>query len=164
MDSDWAGDATGLHSTSGYIFLYGQTAISWKTKKQSLIAVSTTEAEYIEASEASKEAIWLRRILHELLSCLTNPKPGKSALPNASITLHIDNQATIKLIQNPRFHERTKHIEIKHHYIRETFENGEIDLQHVSTNNYLADIMTKSLPATTIWPHLHHIGLQEWTS
>ena len=115
MDSDWAGDATGLHSTSGYIFLYGQTAISWKTKKQSLIAVSTTEAEYLEAIEASKEAIWLRRILHELLSCLTNPKPGKSALPNASITLHIDNQATIKLIQNSRFHERTKHIEIKHH-------------------------------------------------
>ena len=163
-DSDWAGDATDRHSTSGYIFLYGQTAISWKAKKQSLIALSTIEAEYIGASEASKEAIWLRRILYELLSCLTNPKPGKSALPNAPITLHIDNQATMKLIQNPRFHERTKHIEIKHHYIRETFENGEIDLQHVFTNNNLADIMTKSLPATTFWPHLHHMGLQEWTS
>jgi len=127
-DSDWAGDTTDRHSTSGYIFLHGQTAISWKAKKQSLIALSTTEAEYIEASEASKEAIWLRRILHELFSALATSGSAKSALPNAPIVLFINNQGTIKLIQNPRFHELTKHIEIKHHYIRETFEPGEIDL------------------------------------
>jgi len=164
-DSDWAGDTTDRHSTSGYIFLDGQTAISWKAKKQSLIALSTTEAEYIGASEASKEAIWLHRILHELFSALAKSGSAKSAaLPNAPIVLYIDNQATIKLIQNPRFHEQTKHIEIKHHYIRETFEHGEIDHQHVSTNNNLADIMTKSLLATTFWPHLHHMGLREWTS
>src|SRR5205807_3720872 len=59
-DSDWTGDSTDRHSTSEYLFLYGQTAISWKAKKQTLIALSTTEAEYVGASEASKEAIWLR--------------------------------------------------------------------------------------------------------
>ena len=164
-DSDWAGDATDRHSTSGYLFLYGQTAISWKAKKQSLIALSTTEAEYVGASEASKEAIWLCRMLYEILSVFADPAPSAQSCPNAStpITLFVDNQATIKLIQSPRFHERTKHIEIKHHFIRETFENGEIDLQHVPTTSNLADMMTKSLPATTFWRHLYHMGLWEWT-
>ena len=117
------------------------------------------------ASEASKEAIWLRRILHKILSVFADPVPSAPPHPKAPmpITLFIDNLATIKLIQNPRFHERTKHIEIKHHFFRETFENGEIDLQHVLTTSNLANKMTKSLPTTTFWLYLDHIGLREWT-
>jgi len=110
----------------------------------------------------SKEAIWLCRPPHELCTIFTEPSLVKSTLPNPPIVLYIDNQATIKLIQNPRFHEQTKHIEIKHHYIQETFENSEIDLQLIPTNNNIADIMTKSLPATTFWLHLHNLGLAEW--
>ena len=92
-DSDWAGDATDRHSTSGYLFLYSQSAISWKVKKQSLITLSTTEAEYVRASEASKEAIWLRRMLYEILSIFADPAPLAQSRPKSPtpITLFIDN-------------------------------------------------------------------------
>ena len=113
------------------------------SKKQSLIALSTTEAEYVAASEASKEAVWLRLILSEIYGTFSDHGNSPSATP--SIPLYIDNQAAIKLIKNPQFHERIKHIEIKHHYIRETYENGNISLQDTPTIENIADAMTKSL-------------------
>ena len=94
-------------------------------------------AEYVAASEAFKEAVWLRRILSEMHETFSTNKGSPSAAP--PITLYIDNQVAIKLIQNPRFHEHTKHIEIKRHYIRETYENGEISLQHMPTTENIVD-------------------------
>jgi len=93
----------------------GGTAISWKSKKQRVVALSSTEAEYIGTSEATREAIWLQRLLYELIESdqLTYPQ-----------LLFVDNQAAIKLTENPRFHERTKHIDIKYHFVREVYENG----------------------------------------
>jgi len=158
-DSDWAGDPIDRHSTAAFLFLCSGTAVSWKSKKQSLVALSTTEAEYVAASEASKEAVWLRRILSEIHGTFISREDSSSATP--PIMLYIDNQAAIKLIKNPRFHERTKHIEIKRHYIRETYENGEILLQHTPTTEKIADAMTKPLSTTTFWLHVHQMGLQE---
>lgn len=109
------------------------------------------------ASEASKEAVWLRRILSEIYKTFLTLEDSPSTSP--PIALYIDNQATIKLIKNPRFHERTKHIEIKRHYIRETYENGEISLQHTPTAENTADLLTKPLPTRTFWLHLHRMGL-----
>jgi len=158
-DSDWAGDPIDRHSTAAFVFLCSETAVSWKSKKQSLIALSTTEAEYVAASEASKEAVWLRRILSEIHRIFISDEGSSSATP--SITLYIDNQAAIKLIKNPRFHERTKHIEITRHYIRETYENGEISLQHTPTTENIADAITKPLSSATFWLHLQWMGLKE---
>jgi len=158
-DSDWAGDPIDRHSTAAFVFLCSETVVSWKSKKQSLIALSTTEAEYVAASEESKEAVWLRRILSEIHRTFISDEGSSSTTP--SITLYIDNQAAIKLIKNPRFHERIKHIEIKRHYKRETYENGEILLQHTPTTENIADAMTKPLSSATFWLHLQRMGLKE---
>jgi len=161
-DSDWAGDPIDRHSTAAFVFLSAGTAISWQSKKHSLVALSTTEAEYVTASEGSKEALWLRRILSEMHETFSTNKGSPSAAP--PITLYIDNQAAIKLIKNPRFHERTKHIEIKRHDIRETYENSEISLQHTPTTENIADAMTKPLSTAVDWIHLQRMGLQEFES
>ena len=105
-DSDWAGDPVDRCSTGAFVFLCSETAVSWKSKKKSLIALSTTEAEYVAASEASKEAVWLRRILSEIYRTLMSHESFSFTAP--PITLYIDNHAVIELIKNPRFHEHTK--------------------------------------------------------
>jgi hypothetical protein len=128
FNSDWAGDQEDRHSTSGYVFLLQDGAISWKARKQGMIALSTMEAEYIGAcdSEAAKEAVWLRRLIGEMKAEILETGQSSSS---PRILLRLDCQAALQLIQNPKFHERTKQIEIKHHYIREVNENGEIDLK-----------------------------------
>ena len=116
------------------MFLCCNGAISWNSKKQPTVALSTTEAEYMAACEATKEAIWLRKLLTDL---------GYS--PNSPTTIFQDNQSCIKLARNPMFHTRSKHIDIRHHFIRETIENKSIDLTYCSTENMIADILTKPL-------------------
>ena len=100
-DSDFAGDPGDSKSTSGYVFILGGAVISWKAKKQSLVSLSSIEAEYIGYSEATQEAIWLRRLYHEI----TETKPAPQLL-------RCDNQGAIMLGENPKFHEQTKHIDI----------------------------------------------------
>jgi len=107
-DSDWEGDRNDRKSTAGYVFTIGGTGISWKSKKQPVVALSSTEAEYIGRAEATREAIWLQRLLHELTQ---SDKPTNPQL------LFVDNQVAIKLTENSRFHERTKHIDIKYHFV-----------------------------------------------
>jgi len=149
-DSDWGGDRDDRKSTAGYVFTIGGTAISWKSKKQPVVALSSTEAEYIGTSEATREAIWLQRLLHELTQ---SDKPTNPQL------LFVDNQGAIKLTENPRFHERTKHIDIKYHFVRQACENGLITVQYISTSKMTADIMTKALPTERHWIHLAGMGL-----
>eukprot|EP00965_Chrysotila_dentata_P061832 2048262-Pleurochrysis_carterae.AAC.1 len=103
-DSDWAT----RHSTSGYVFLYGQAAIPWASKKQPTVALSSCEAEIVAASEATKEAVYLRALFSELGVDCVQPT-----------SLSIDNMSTIDLAYNPEHHARTKHIDRRHFFVRE---------------------------------------------
>jgi hypothetical protein len=134
-DADFASQ-TDRHSISGYVFRFHGGTVSWSSKKQPLVALSTTEAEYIAATDAAKEAIWLRRLIGELTSPLQQPTP-----------LFCDNKSAIALSKHDAaFHPRTKHIDIRFHYIRETVENRHITIIYCPTNDNIADIFTKALP------------------
>lgn len=133
-DSDWAGSIEDRRSTSGSCFILGSAAVSWSSKKQATVALSSTEAEYVAATAAACQAIWLRRVLSDL---------GESQKEATNILC--DNKSAVMLAKNPVHHSRTKHIEIKHHFIRELISKEEIRLEHCSTNEQVADVMTKSL-------------------
>lgn len=134
-DADYGGDLDTRRSRSGYIFQFGSGLIAWTSQSQKCTTQSTTEAEYIAACIATKEAVWLRRLLHSI------GYPQKAPTP-----LFGDNQSAIRLVKNPEYHKRTKHIDIQYHYIREKFEAGEIDITYIHTTQQIADIMTKPLP------------------
>lgn len=137
-DSDWAGDKTDRKSTSGYCFKLGKDngIISWRTNKQSCVALSTAEAEYVALANTAQESVWLRHLLSDLNVSTRKP-----------LTIFEDNQSAICLANNPRDHSRMKHIDIKFHFVRELINNNEINVLYCSTNDMLADIMTKPLPA-----------------
>jgi len=132
-DADHGGDSTTGRSTSGVVCIYAGGAISWLSQRQQSVAISTTEAEVMAASEATREAVWLKRLLGEIV-----------ALHGVPI-LQVDNEAEVRLAQNPENHRRTKHIAIRHFFIREKVMEGEINVQRVSTEEQLADIFTKPL-------------------
>ena len=133
-DSDWAGDVKDRKSTSGYCFAMNGGLISWKSCKQTCVALSTAEAEYVALAAATQEAIWLNRLLFEM-----------SNDNNSPILIFEDNQAAIAIANNPKDHPKTKHISIKFHFIREALLNKAIFLQYCPTKGMLADIFTKSL-------------------
>ncbi len=133
-DADWAGDTNDRRSTTGYVFFVGNGAISWNSKRQPTIALSTTEAEYMATSQCTKEALWLRKLLDDV----------GYVQDNATLILS-DNQGSISLAKNPIHHSRTKHIDIQHHFIREKLENGEIELKYCATEDMVADVLTKAL-------------------
>ena len=135
-DSDWATK----HSTTGFVFTYNQAAISWSSKKQTSVALSSCEAEIMALSEASKEGVFLRRFLAEL--GLGASAPTSVAPPTALAT---DNKAARDLAYNPEHHEKTKHIERRHFYVRELVENEELIVPFVSTTANMADFFTKPL-------------------
>jgi hypothetical protein len=133
-DADWAGSVSDRKSTSGYCFSLGSTMISWQSRKQSRIALSTLEAEYIVACSSSYEDIWLRKLLTGLFD-----------LEMEATTILWDNQSCIKMTKNPVFHDRSKHIEIRYHYIHDMVQRGAIKLKYVSTDEQVADVLTKPL-------------------
>jgi hypothetical protein len=134
-DSDWAGDPIQRKSTTGYVFFIGNCPISWQSKLQPLIALSSTEAEYIALSVATQEALWLRDILAEWTI--------KMRLPT---TIFCDSNSAIKLAYNPVFHKRTKHIEIKFHFIRSHVAESRIVVAKIDTAKMIADVLTKNTP------------------
>jgi len=121
-DSDYAGDTNSGKSTSGYIFYLANGPISWKSKLQSVIAQSTTEAEFIAINLASKEAIYIIHLLKEL-----------GYYKQSIFPLYTDNNGALLLAKNPVFHERTKHINVKYYYIRDLIETQTIDLLYINT-------------------------------
>ena len=133
-DADWAGDMTDRHSTTGNLFMMSGAAIDWLSKKQPVVALSTTEAEYVALSAATQEVVWLSRLLTYIKAPLQRP-----------ILIKEDNQGTIAVARNPVSHKRTKNIDIKFHHVREALEDEIIDLMHCPTEQMTADILTKPL-------------------
>ncbi|XP_072154388.1 uncharacterized protein [Bemisia tabaci] len=133
-DSDWANNDEKRKSFSGNVFIFSNGAVSWECHKQRTVALSSTEAEYLSLSDASKEAIYLKNLLEELTG-ISGP-----------ITLNCDNQSTLALAENPVHHRRTKHIDVRHHYIREQVENKQIILNYVPDEQMVADVLTKPIP------------------
>ncbi|KAK8951797.1 hypothetical protein KSP39_PZI003445 [Platanthera zijinensis] len=133
-DADYGGDSDDRRSTSGYVFTCGSAGISWCSKKQDSVSVSTTEAEYKASALAAREAIWLRRLVDDVHEEVQGPT-----------LLRGDNESALKLVNNPVCHARTKHIEIDHHFIREKVLEGSLVVGHVRSEDNLADIFTKSL-------------------
>ena len=133
-DADWAGDLDDRKSTSGYLFKISGGAVSWRSKKQSSVALSTAEAEYIALASTAQEAVWLRQLTTELGN-------GSAEVT----TIFEDNQAAISMSKNPQFHGRAKHISIKYHFVREQVSDGTVRLKYCRTQDMVADILTKGL-------------------
>lgn len=148
-DADW-GAAEDRKSVGGFVFLLNGGAVSWASKKQTSIALSTTEAEYMGMTQAAKEILWLRTLLNEIGAF-------KHIVPMS--TLNEDNQGAIALAHNPEYHARTKHIDIQYHFIRELVTTDTIHLRFCPSTDMIADIMTKALPRPTHDKHTHGMGL-----
>ena len=138
-DADWAGDHADRKSTSGHVFLLMGAPVSWGSKKQSSVSLSTSEAEYIALSLAIQEGKWVHRLLCEILDAAMDKSEPE-------LTIMEDNQSCIKMTKNPVNHGRAKHIDIKYHHIRDEVKRGEVKLEYCETATMLADIMTKGLP------------------
>eukprot|EP00253_Pinus_taeda_P007367 PITA_07367 len=149
-DSDWAGDPDDRKSTAGYVFTLGSGPITWACKKQPAISLSSAEAEYRGAVEASKEALWLRQILSEFGFEQQHPT-----------TLWCDNQSAIQICKDPVQHQRSKHIELHMHFIRKLIHDHVLEVQYCSTDDQVADIFTKALTEAKLTKLRYMLGVQE---
>lgn len=135
-DADWGGDLADRKSTTGYCTFINDNLISWQSKKQTTVALSSTEAEYMAICDITKEIMWMQMILSELHMKVITPT-----------IIYVDNQSAIKISENDIAHERTKHIDIKHYFVKDAIEKKIIQLKWISTEHQLADIFTKALPS-----------------
>ena len=151
-DADWGGDVDDRKSTSGYVFQIGGSTVSWRSKKQTSVALSTAEAEYISLSAATQEAVWIRQLCAEL--------SAKPPIYDPTVIFE-DNQSTIAMSHNPQFHGRSKHIGIKYHFVRDQVTKGTIDLKYCPTTEMIADLLTKGLPKNQFMKLREMIGLDK---
>jgi hypothetical protein len=133
-DSDHAGDIDTRRSTSGVLYFLGKNVITWQSQKQKVVALSSCEAEYIAETAAACQDVWLSRLLSEL--------KGKE---EGAARIFIDSQSAIQLSKNPVFHDHSKHIDTRYHFIRECIEEGRVCVASIGTSDQLADILTKAL-------------------
>ena len=133
-DANYAGDDNDSRSISGYIFYVGGNCVSWVSRKQDCVVLSSTEAEYVALSEACKEAVWLRRLLKQL-----------GFVQSSGTVICEDNKGAIELSRNPKFHKRSKHIRTRYHFSRECVNNGDVIIEFCPTSHMVADIFTKPL-------------------
>jgi hypothetical protein len=149
-NADWTGSAVDWKSTSDCCFTLGSAMVSWCSRKQSFVALSTAESKYIALSVAVHEAVWLRKLLTDLFD------------HEIDLTIiHCDNQSCVKLSENPLFHDRSKDIEIKYHYIRDMVQRKAVHIQYFPTHEKIADIFTKPLAKTKFEYFLERLGLVE---
>lgn len=134
VDADWATDVEDRKSVTGYLFKVHGCPVSWASRKQATVSTSSSEAEYVALSAAVSEGIWLAGILEDM----------KCKDPNESTILYEDNRGCIGLAKNPES-KRVKHIDIKHHFVRDHVAAGRIKIEPISTNDQQADIFTKAL-------------------
>ena len=134
VDSDYAGDLDKRRTTTGYVFTFTGGLISWRSMLQGVVALSTTEAQYIAATETIKKTLWLRGLVGDL------------GMDQDNVEVHCDSQNAIHLAKNQVHHGQTKHIDIRFHFIREIIKSDEVILKKNGTKDNLADIMTKVAP------------------
>ena len=147
-DSDWGENRDDCHSTSGHVFLMANGAISWASQRQKRVTLSVGEAEYMELASTGWQAAWLKSFSREIGFPIKDPIP-----------LCLDNQAAIFLTINPAVKRWTKHIDIRHHYIREQYEEKVVEPFHIAGEENPADLFTKSLPVIKVEKFRSNIGL-----
>ena len=152
-DADWAGDKDDRKSTSGYFTLLGGNLVAWRSKKQKVVALSSTEVEFQGVAKGVTEILWLRKLLTELGYTLTK-----------SCKLFYDNQATINISGNPVQHDRTKHVEVDRQFIKENVLAKVIKLPHVRSEDQLVDILTKAVGALPFEETLSKLGVGDPTT
>ncbi|KAK6160534.1 hypothetical protein DH2020_003915 [Rehmannia glutinosa] len=148
-DSNYAGCRVDRKSTSGTCQMLGNRLVSWFSKKKNSIATSTVEAEYIAAGSCCKQVLWMRQQLRDY------------DVEEKEILILCDNTSAIAITQNPVFHSRTKHIDVRYHFIRDHIEEKDITLEYISTDKQLADIFTKPLCESRFEELKHDLGLIE---
>ena len=151
-DSNYAGDLDDRRSTSGSVFMMGTTAVSWASKKQPVVSLSATEAEYIAAASCACQCIWLRRILKHL-----------GLGENEATKILCDNNSTIQLSKNPVLHGRSKHIAVRFHFLRDLVNEQVVQLKYCNTNEQVADVMTKAVKLDQYEKFRHMLGVVEVT-
>jgi len=134
-DADWGANVDDRRSYTGYVFNFGSAAVSWESRKQRTVPMCSTEAEYMALSESAKGAIHLKRFLSEILG------------QQQATVIYNDNQGAGRLCKNPVFHNRTKHVDIRHHFVRKTIERGDFEVKYLPTDEMPADVLTKGLSA-----------------
>lgn len=154
MDMVGYGDADGSmqegrRAISGNAFLIDGGAVSWASKTQEIVSLSTTESEYVAATHAAKEAIWLRQLLGQVFGPFDGPS-----------TLFCDNQSAIALTKDHQYHARTKHIDVRYHFLRWIVEQGTIRLVYCPTSDMIADVLTKALPSLKAKHFAAELGLR----
>ncbi|KAL6343110.1 hypothetical protein AAG906_018948 [Vitis piasezkii] len=147
-DADYAGDHDTRRSTIGYVFMLGSGAISWCSKRQPTVSLSTTEAEYRAATMAAQESTWLIRLMNDL-----------HQLVDYAVPLYCDNQSAVRLAENPVFHARTKHVEVHYHFIREKVLEEEVELKQIKSEDQVADLFTKGLSGSKFESFCHQLGM-----
>ena len=154
VDSDWGGDIATRRSTIGYIFLFRGTPLSWSSKLQKTVALSSCEAEYMALKDAIKEQQYIRGILCELSDFY-------NSITIENIDIFTDSNSAIELAKNPIYHARTKHVDIRYHYVRECVQNQSTRLNWTSIEAQLADGLTKAVPNDKWLRFIGEIGLKD---
>lgn len=147
-DSDYARDEADSKSTSGYVFLLSAGAVSWMSKKQPIVALSTTEAEFVAVAACACQFVWMRQVLKNLNHNL-----------EGGTTVMCDSGSTIKIFKNPVMHGRCKHIRVRFHFLRDLARDGEVELVHCGTQEQVADLKTKALKVDAFEKHRKKMGM-----
>ena len=147
-DADHGGNPDNGRSTTGYILKMGSGAVSWMSRLQSIVTLSTTEAEFFAAVSCGQEIFFFRNLLQEFGYKFESPSP-----------LHIDNQSAIATMKNPEHQGRMKHLAIAHFWIRDEVQRGSIKVKYLDTKNMVADLLTKPLPRALVEKHRLSLGL-----
>ena len=150
-DGGFQSDHDDFRSQSGFVFFFNGGAVSWRSSKQDTVADSTTESEYIAASDAAKEAVWLKKFITglDVVPSIVNP-----------VDLYCDNNRAIAQAKEPRSHQRTKHILRRYHLIREIVERGDVKICRVDTNDNVMDPLTKALSEPKHERHVRSLGIR----
>ncbi|KAL6277717.1 hypothetical protein ACE6H2_021318 [Prunus campanulata] len=149
-DADWAGDNTNRRSTSGYFTFVGGNLVTWRSKKQKVVSRSSAEAEYRAMAQGICELLWVKNVMKEL-----------GYKPRVAMSLYCDNKAAIAIAHNPVQHDRTKHVEVDRHFIKEKLEAHIIDVPFVKTEDQLADILTHAVSTTAFSNSLDKLGMRD---